>query len=178
MSFFSTWSSPPKVNAWTLEQLTSTQEEGTSVVLGFQLADPQQETSASLLWNLCADKAEVIDCFIPTKGSPKTFSNCECVRKRPECVLGDASGCGHSPSGGLFLAGPARHRHEAEDQGPPDERGKRATRCVFTWAKDEEIILLVCSLCLYILKGFLFGKWHDAVDLGPYELGLQPWHVW
>lgn len=48
------------------------------------------------------------------------------------CDLGDASGCGDCSSGGLFLAGPARHRHEAEDQGPPDEGGQRAARSVST----------------------------------------------
>lgn len=60
--------------------------------------------------------------------------------RRTECVLGDASGCGDCPSRGLFLAGPAGHRHEAEDQGPPDEGGERASRCVFTWRRRDTCV--------------------------------------
>lgn len=65
---------------------------------------------------------------------PPPVAVCVCVRERD---LGDASGCGDCPSGGLFLAGPARHRHEAEDQGPPDEGGQRAARSVSTWSAES-----------------------------------------
>lgn len=77
------------------------------------------------------------------EGATEHFCVCVCGA---ECVLGDASGCGDRPSGGLFLAGPAGHRHEAEDQGPPDEGGERATRCVFTWiqSRRSEVCVRVC----------------------------------
>lgn len=73
-----------------------------------------------------------------------------------ECILGDASGCGDCPSGGLFLAGPAGHRHEAEDQGPPNEGGEGATRCVFTWIQSSRCNVCVCvflCMCVKVYKG-------------------------
>lgn len=75
----------------------------------------------------------------PRRREHQNISICvrACVREA-ECVLGDASGCGDCPSRGLFLAGPAGHRHEAEDQGPPNEGGERTTRCVSTWTLEQE----------------------------------------
>lgn len=54
-----------------------------------------------------------------------------------ECELGNASRCDDCPSWGLFLARPAGHQHEVEDQGPPNEGGERATRSVFTWTQEK-----------------------------------------
>lgn len=84
------------------------------------------------------------------EGAPEHLCVCVC---EAECVLGDASGCGDCPSGGLFLAGPAGHRHEAEDQGPPDEGGERATRCVFTWiqSRRSEVCVRAC-VCVQVIR--------------------------
>lgn len=94
-----------------------------------------------------------------------------CVRVT-KCVLGDASGCGDCPSGGLFLAGAAGHRHEAEDQGPPNEGGERAARCVFTWTLNRtqdlcvHVCFCVCALkFIGVFRTFLTGEEH-VEDVG------------
>lgn len=105
-----------------------------------------EDTSVCFVWTFflsCGEGAR----SIPEGRSTRTFV-CVCVCEA-ECVLGDASGCGDCPSGGLFLAGPAGHRHEAEDQGPPDEGGERATRCVFTWIQSRRSEVCVCVCASY-----------------------------